>query len=166
VADEIRDALGPTTGLQVKTTPQAVAAAHGIVRDGLARLRQISTLLLIAAAVAIAVAMIATIRDRRPQLAAYAIEGWSRAALWRALMAETAIILLAGCLAGVAAGTYGHYLLGRWLEQTTSFPAPWSWSLGAMVPVCALLAGVALLVTAVPGYFAAQPRGRLAVDRY
>lgn len=165
VATEIRNALGPATGLQVKTTPQAVADAHGIVRDGLARLRQISTLLLIAAAIAIAVAMIATIRDRRPQLAAYAIEGWSRAALWRALMFETAMILLAGCLAGTAAGTYGHYLLGRWLEQTTSFPAPWSWSPEAMLPVCALLAGVALLITAVPGWFAAQPRGRLAIDR-
>ena len=110
--------------------------------------------------------MIATIRDRRPQLAAYAIEGWSRAALWRALMVETAMILLAGCVAGAAAGTYGHYLGGRWLEQTTSFPAPWSWSPGAMLPVCALLAGVALLITAVPGYFAAQPRGRLAIDRH
>jgi putative ABC transport system permease protein len=165
VADEIRASLGPATGLQVKTTPQAVADARGIVRDGLARLRQISTLLLIAAAVAIAAAMITTIRDRRPQLAAYAIEGWSRAALWRALMAETAIILLAGCVAGAAAGTYGHYLGGRWLEQTTSFPAPWSWSPGSILPVCALLAGVALLVTAVPGYFAAHPRGRLALDR-
>lgn len=165
VAAEIRTALGPSTGLEVKTTPQAVADAAGIVRDGLARLRQISTLLLIAAAMAIAVAMVATIRDRRPQLAAYAIEGWSRAALWRALMAETAMILLAGCLAGAAAGTYGHYLGGRWLERTTSFPAPWSWSPGAVLPVCALLAGVALLVTAVPGWFAAQPRGRLAIER-
>jgi putative ABC transport system permease protein len=165
VAGAIQTALGPTTGLEVKTTPQAVTDAAGIVRDGLARLRQISTLLLIAAAAAIAVAMIATIRDRRPQLAAYAIEGWSRAALWRALMAETAMILLAGCLAGAAAGTYGHYLGGRWLERTTSFPAPWSWSPGAVLPVCALLAGVALLVTAVPGWFAAQPRGRLAIER-
>jgi putative ABC transport system permease protein len=165
VADEIRAVLGPATGLEVKTSPEAVADARGIVRDGLARLQQISTLVLIAAAIAIAVAMIATIRDRRPQLAAYAIEGWSRAALWRALMAETAMILLAGCVAGAAAGTYGHYLGGRWLQQTTSFPAPWSWSLGAVLPVCALLAGVALLITAVPGYFAAQPRGRLAIDR-
>jgi putative ABC transport system permease protein len=165
VVDEIRTALGPGSGLEVKTAPQAVEDARGIVRDGLARLRQISTLLLIAAAVAIAVAMTATIRDRRPQLAAYAIEGWSRAALWRALMAETAMILLAGCLAGAVAGTYGHYLGGRWLEQTTSFPAPWSWSPIAVLPVCALLAGVALLVTAVPGYFAAQPRARLAIDR-
>jgi putative ABC transport system permease protein len=165
VAGEIRASLGPATGLEVKTTPQAVADARGIVRDGLARLRQISTLLLIAAAIAIAVAMVATIRDRRPQLAAYAIEGWSRAALWRALMAETAIILLAGCVAGAAAGTYGHYLGGRWLERTTSFPAPWSWSPASILPVCALLAGVALLVTAVPGYFAAHPRGRLALDR-
>jgi putative ABC transport system permease protein len=165
VASEIRATLGPSTGLEVKTTPQAVADAAGIVRDGLARLRQISTLLLIAAAAAIAVAMIATIRDRRPQLAAYAIEGWSRAALWRALMAETAMILLAGCLAGVAAGTYGHYLGGRWLQQTTSFPAPWSWSPGAVLPVCLLLAGVALLVTAVPGWFAARPGGRLAIER-
>jgi putative ABC transport system permease protein len=165
VADEIRAALGPATGLQVKTTPQAVADARGIVRDGLARLQQISTLLLIAAAIAIAVAMIATIRDRRPQLAAYAIEGWTRAELWRALMAETAILLLAGCLAGAAAGTYGHYLGGRWLERTTSFPAPWSWSFASILPVCALIAGVALLVTAAPGYFAAQPRARLALDR-
>jgi putative ABC transport system permease protein len=165
VVARIRALLGPASGLDVKTTPQAVVDARGIVRDGLARLRQISTLLLIAAAVAIAVAMTATIRDRRPQLAAYAIEGWSRAALWCALMAETAMILLAGCLAGALAGIYGHYLGGRWLEQTTSFPAPWSWSLGAVVPVCALLAGVALLVTAVPGYFAAHPRARLAIDR-
>lgn len=165
VRDEIRAALGPATGLQVKTTPQAVADAHRIVRDGLARLGQISTLLLIAAAIAVAMAMSATIRERRPQLAAYAIEGWSRAALWRALMLETALILLAGCLAGAAAGTYGHYLLGRWLEQVTSFPSPWSWSPGAALPVCALLAGVALLVTALPGYLAAQPAGRLAVER-
>lgn len=165
VAHEIRAALGPATGLQVKTTPQAVADAHRIVSDGLARLGQISTLLLIAAAVATAVAMIATLRDRRPQLAAYAIEGWSRAALWRALMIETAMILLAGCLAGTLAGTYGHYLLCRWLQQVTSFPAPWSWAPSSILPVCALLSGVALLITAVPGYFAAHPRARLAVDR-
>lgn len=165
VAAEIRSALGPETGLQVKTTPQAISDAAGIVRDGLARLRQISALLLIAAAVAIAVAMVATIRDRRPQLAAFAIEGWSRAALWRALMAETAMILLAGCVAGAAAGTYGHYLGGRWLERTTSFPAPWSWSPQSLLPVCGLLAGIALLITAVPGFFAARPRGRLAFDR-
>lgn len=165
VRNEIRTRLGPASGLEVKTTPQAVAEAHGIVLDGLARLGQISILLLVAAAVAIAVAMTTTIRDRRPQLAAYAIEGWSRAALWRALMAETAMILLAGCIAGAAAGTGGHYLGGRWLEQTTSFPAPWSWSLLAVLPVCGLLAGVALFVTAVPGYFAAKPRARLAIDR-
>ncbi len=165
VAGEIRILLGPATGLQVKTTPQAVADAHQIVSDGLARLGQISTLLLIAAAIATAVAMTATIRDRRPQLAAYAIEGWNRTALWRALMIETAMILLAGCLAGTLAGTYGHYLLCRWLEQVTSFPAPWSWSPGSILPVCALLSGVALLITAVPGYFAAHPRARLAVDR-
>lgn len=165
VRDEIRAALGPGTGLQVQTTAESVKLAQGIVDDGLARLRQISTLLLIAAAVAIAVAMISTIRDRRPELAAYAIEGWSRGALWRALMAETAMILLAGCLAGVAAGTYGHYLGGRWLEQTTSFPAPWSWSPVSALPVSALLAGVALLVTALPGYLAAHPRARLAIER-
>ncbi len=165
VRDKIRAALGPTSGLDVRTTPQAIHDANAIVSDGLARLQQISTLLLTSAAIAIAVAMSATIRDRRPQLAAYAIEGWSRAALWRALMIETAIVLLAGCVAGAIGGTYGHYLGGRWLEQTTSFPAPWSWSLAAILPVCALIAGVALAVTAIPGFLAAQPRARLAIDR-
>ncbi|MFL5817140.1 MAG: FtsX-like permease family protein [Conexibacter sp.] len=165
VRDRIRAVLGATSGLDVRTTAQAIQDANAIVSDGLARLQQISTLLLTSAAIAIAVAMSATIRDRRPQLAAYAIEGWSRAALWRALMIETGIVLLAGCFAGAIAGTYGHYLGGRWLEQTTSFPAPWSWSLAAILPVCALIAGVALVVTAIPGFLAAQPRARLAIDR-
>jgi putative ABC transport system permease protein len=165
VRDEIRATLGPRTGLEVKTAADAVATGRQIVGEGLARLKQIETLLLIAAGVAIALAMAATIRERRPQLAAYAIEGWSRAALWRALMTETTMILIAGCIAGTVAGTYGHYLGGRWLERTTSFPAPWSWSPVTVLAVCALLAGVALLITAVPGYFAAQPGARLAVDR-
>jgi len=166
VRDEIRAALGPRTGLEVKTTADAVAAGRKIVADGLASLKRIQTILLIAAGLAIALAMVATIRERRPQLAAYAIEGWARSALWRALMFETTMILLAGCIAGTTAGTYGHYLGGRWLEQTTSFPAPWSWSPVTVLAVSALLAGVALLVTAIPGYFAARPHGRLAVDRH
>jgi hypothetical protein len=33
------------------------------------------------------------------------------------------------------------------------------------VPACALLVGVALLVTALPGYLAAHPRGWVAIDR-
>ena len=47
VRDKIRAALGPTSGLDVRTTPQAIQDANAIVSDGLARLQQISTLLLI-----------------------------------------------------------------------------------------------------------------------
>jgi putative ABC transport system permease protein len=154
--------LGPASGLQAQTAAERLAGANAVADAGLARLRQIAAMLRLAAAVAIAIAMAAAISERRPQLAAVAMAGWSRLAIWRALMLETALILLAGCLAGVATGTLGHLLLGRWLQETTGYPAPWEWAPGQTLLACATIAVVALASTAIPGYLGSDPPPRMA----
>lgn len=157
VRDRIREALGPDSVLESQTSDERLRETVDIARAGLARLRQIAFVLIIAAAIAIAAAMIATIRDQRPQLAIGMTMGLTRLALWRAMLLETALILLAGCLVGVFAGIYGHYLGGRWLQLMTGYPAPWSWSIEQTVLICVTFAVVALGITAIPGYRSASP---------
>lgn len=165
VRDRVARLLGPASGLQAQTAAERLDHANAVARAGLARLRQIAAMLLLAAAVAIAVAMAAAIRERRPQLAAVAMAGWSRVAIWRALLLETAMILLAGCAAGVVTGTLGHLLLGRWLQETTGYPAPWSWSPGQTAFACATIAVVAIATTAIPGYLNSDPPPRMALGK-
>ena len=165
VRDRIARLLGPDGGLRAQTAGERLDHANAVADAGLARLRQIAAMLLLAAAAAIAIAMAAAIRERRPQLAAVVMAGWSRFAIWRALLLETALILLAGCLAGVVTGTLGHLLLSRWLQQTTGYPAPWSWSAGQTAVACATVAVIALATTAIPGYLGSDPSPRLALGK-
>lgn len=163
--DRLRQALGPTSAFEPQTSDQRLVETVDIARAGLSRLRQIAVSLIIAAAIAIAAAMIASIRDQRAQLAASATLGLERSTLWRAMMIESSLVLLAGSLAGVAAGSFGHYLGGRWLQLTTGYPAPWSWAIDQMLVTTAIIVGVALAITAIPGYLNANPPARLALER-
>lgn len=71
----IQRALGPNIALQAQTTHERELHANALARAGLARLSQISTLLLIAAALAMAAAMSTAIWQRRPALAQLQIQG-------------------------------------------------------------------------------------------
>src|SRR5690606_38195027 len=102
--------------------------------DGLRRLEQVSVLLLVAAAVALAAAIGAALWQRRAAFVDY----------WTALLIESGIVLGTGCVVGVVVGAYGHFLLGRWLRLTTGFPAPFEPSLLAALATVALVAIAAL----------------------
>ena len=67
-------------------------------RQGLQALSEIATLLLIAAALAVASALSAAIWQRRARLASLKIQGYDTAQLWRALLLESAIVLGVGCV--------------------------------------------------------------------
>ena len=95
-------------------------------RQGLSRLSQISTLVLIAAALAMAGAMGAMIWQRRPQLAYIKRQGYTRGVLWRALLCESALLLVAGCSIGAVFGLYGQLLLSHALASVTGFPIVFS----------------------------------------
>lgn len=162
--DAIAAALGPSVALQVQTTDERREHANALARAGLARLSQISTLLLIAAALAMAAAMGTAILQRRPVLAQLRIEGARSRRLRRALLLEAAIVLLAACVTGAITGLYGHFLLDRWLAITTGYPAPYSPVIANAALTCTAVCAAALLATLFFGDRASKAPTRLALD--
>jgi putative ABC transport system permease protein len=151
----IRQALGATTGLRVQTSEERIAEVEGIARQGLSILNDISNLLLLISALALAAALSTTIYQRRGRLASLKAQGFDRPQLWRGVLIESAVVLGIGCLDGAVLGLYGHALADHYLRASTSFPAPFS--IGALQIVLTLLivGGVSLAVIAIPGYSAA-----------
>ncbi len=144
----VRAALGPRQGLWVQTRAQREAQFDGSARQALRTLGEISTLLLIAAALAVAFALSAAIWQRRTRLASLKTQGFKSGQLWRALLLESAIVLSVGCGAGAILGIYGHVLAGRWLKLTTGFPAPFALGEVDLVLTVGLVGGLALIVVA------------------
>ncbi len=158
VSREVRAALGPGTGLQVQTQVQRERLHYAQAAQGLSRLTQIRTLVLIAAVLAMAAAMGAMIWQRRARLADMKVDGFARIVLWRALLWESVILLGAGCSIGALFGLYGQLVLSRALSRVNGFPVIESSPLPAAVGSFALITVVAVAIVAVPGYAAARVR--------
>jgi putative ABC transport system permease protein len=158
VSAEIHRALGTSSGLAVETAAQRDVRQRTASRQGLERLGQISTLVLIAGAMAIAAAMSAMISQRRPQLARMKLEGFPTRGLWRALILESALLLGAGCSIGALFGVYGQLVLSHDLLEVTGFPVIYSVAALDALGSFALVAGAAAAIVAVPGYRAASVR--------
>jgi putative ABC transport system permease protein len=149
-------ALSGREGLGVQTRQERERQYDANARQGLTALSEISNLLLVAAAFAVAAALSATIWQRRPRLASLKIQGYETGQLWRALLLESATVLGVGCAVGALAGVCGHALASRWLRLKTGFPAPFALGLGHVAFTLALLAVIALAVVALPGLAAAR----------
>jgi putative ABC transport system permease protein len=157
-------AIGNRPGLGVQTFRERRSQYASDSRQGLYALSEISTLLLIAAALAVASALSAAIWQRRGRLASLKIQGYDTAQLWRALLLESTIVLGVGCVNGAVAGIYGHALASRWLRLETDFPAPFGLGLGRVLLTLALLAVIALAVIALPGLAAARAPARASLQ--
>lgn len=156
----VERSLGTGSGLTVQTQEERRAQYAALSRQGLTSLSQISVLLLVAAAIAIASALGAAIWERRPRLAALKIQGFDHRQLWRALLIEGGIVLTVGCTLGAALGILGHAFANRYLETTTGFPAPFSIGGGSLLLPLGLVVGIALAIYVLPGWAASkvQPR--------
>lgn len=161
---EIKHALGPDSALTVVTSTGRERSFRATSRQGLARLTQISTLVLIAGILAMAAAMGAMIWQRRPQLADMKVDGFDRRVLWRALLIESGLLLGAGCSIGALFGVYGQLLLSHALASVTGFPV--IFSIGALVALSSflLVTAVAVAIVAVPGYIAARVRPGISLQ--
>jgi putative ABC transport system permease protein len=142
--------------VRVQTQHERIAQYDEFGRQGVARLSQISDLLLVAAALAVACALAAMVWQRRPRIAALKIQGARRGQLWRAILFETGVLVSVGCVVGAVLGIYGHLLAGRFLRETTGFAAPFALGAEQLLIATALVAGVAMVMSAVPGYAAAN----------
>jgi putative ABC transport system permease protein len=164
VAAAVRRELGPRSALVVQTAAERARSAGQSARAGLSRLGQIAILLLVGAALAMAAAMSAAIWQRRASLAALRLQSVRPGQLWTVLLAESAMVLGAGCATGALAAVYGQFLIDRYLRLTTGFAAPFKL---AGLPAIEAFAGVmamALLAIAIPGWLAARAPARLGLQ--
>lgn len=156
VKAEIARALGPNSGLAVQTAQEREGVWKTISHQGLARLTEIASLVLGAAIVAMAGVIGSMLWQRRDRIASIRRQGFTRSEGWRILFLESAILLVTGCSIGAVFGLYGQLLLSHALTSVTDFPLVVS--LGPLIALTsvATVSVSALVIVAVPGYFAAR----------
>jgi putative ABC transport system permease protein len=155
VADEIRRVLGPSSGLSVQSAQAHAAEQNALSRQGLQRLTQIATLILVVAVLAMAAAIGNMVWQRRPRLAKLKLEGFPRGELWRTILIESVLLLAVGCLTGAVFGLYGQQLLDRALANVINFPVVYSVALLSALVSLAIVTAAAAAIVAIPGYLAA-----------
>jgi putative ABC transport system permease protein len=158
VGREIRQALGPTSGLSVQTARQHEQRQLQASHRGLGRLTQIAVLVLIAGVLAMTISMGTLIWQRRRRFAHMRVQGFRREVLWFALIWESALLLGTGCLAGAAFGVYGQLLLSHALLVVTGFPVVFSARIPVAIASFVVVTAVAAAMVAIPGYRTAGVR--------
>jgi putative ABC transport system permease protein len=164
VRHAVEGLLGTGSALTVQTSGERAAQADALARQGLSRMSQITLLLKVAAALAMAAAMGAGIWQRRSSLASLRINSFSPWQLRGVLTCESLLVLGTGTLTGAIAGIYGHLLIDRFLRLTTGFPAPFAIEGIYTVQTILLIVIGALLALTIPGYVASQVPPQLALQ--
>jgi putative ABC transport system permease protein len=154
VRQEIERALGPRTGLAVQTAAQHAGRQNTLSRQGLTRLTQIATLILIVAVLAMAAAMANMVWQRRPRLAKLKLEGFPVGELWRTIILESVLLVGVGCITGAVFGLYGQQLLDRALANVIGFPVVYSFGGLVALSSLAIVTVASVVIVALPGYLA------------
>jgi putative ABC transport system permease protein len=158
VRREVREALGPTS-LTVQTARQREEHQRATSRQGLSRLSQISTLVLIAAILAMAAAIGNMIWQRRQRLLGLKLDGFDDLAVWRTLLLESALLVGSGCAIGAIFGLYGQLLGSHAVLKVTGFPVVFVFDAVGAISSFALMTTGAVAIIAIPGYLLARARG-------
>ncbi len=158
---QIIRALGADSGLAVQTAAEREAQWARLSGQGLARLTQISTIVLIAAILAMALVMTSLIWQRRERIGYLKRTGATKRLLWLSLFFESAVLLGSGCLIGAAFGLYGQLVISHALTAVTGFPI--TISVGVLIAIFSFLivSATALAIVAVPGYLATRVRATM-----
>ena len=154
-------ALGPSSALRVETRAARSTRQQTVIGSGLSRLRQVASLTLFAAILAMAAAMAGLLWQRRPTVARQKLDGHTTGVMWRSLLTESAVLFGTGCLAGALFGLLGQVLFSRGLETISGFPVEVGVRLGIAAISLALVTGAALVVVAIPGYLVARVKPSL-----
>ena len=152
VRREIQSAIGPSSGLSVETSSQRDALQQTASRQGLGRLNQIASLVLLAGLLATVTAMGAMIWQRRRRFARLKVQGYVTGVLWAALICESASLLIVGCLMGAVFGIYGQLLLSHALLSVTGMPVIFSSRVVTAIGSFLLVSVAGAIIVAVPGH--------------
>jgi putative ABC transport system permease protein len=164
VRSSIAHALGPASGLEVSTASTRATEIDTLAGAGLSRLGEISTLLSIAAILALATALTSAIWQRRVSLAELRLSGVRPARLRAILLLEATLLLSAGCLTGAVMGIYGQAMIDSYLRDVTGFPLATLTAGLRPLEVLALVIVTVLALVALPGWLAARVSPTLALE--
>ena len=152
LAHEIRTALGPASGAEVVSASERQSHIDKLTGEGLSQLGIVSLLLVIAAILALAAALTSAIYQRRPALAGLRLSGAPAGRLRRILLAESALMLAAGCATGALAGFYGQFVIDAYLQHVTGFPVASPSTSARPLLILALVLVAALALVAFPAW--------------
>ena len=160
---EIRHALGPGSGAEVASSASRQADIDRLTSEGLGQLGIISTLLVIAAVLALAAALASSINQRRGGLASLRLSGAPPARLRRIMLTEASLMLAAGCATGALLGVAGQFIIDAYLRHVTGFPVA-AVAVGARpIEILAIVLAAALAAAAIPGWLASRVAPALAL---
>jgi putative ABC transport system permease protein len=162
--NEIDTALGPGSGLEVSTAQAREAKINALTGEGLGQLGEISMLLMLAAILALAAALASAISQRRVSLSGLRLEGAPPQRLRRILVSESALMLLAGGVAGVVAGVCGQVVIDSYLVHITGFPVATIGTEWRPILILGLVVAIALAIVAIPGWSASRVSPALALE--
>jgi putative ABC transport system permease protein len=160
----IERTLGPMSGIEALTPDVRAARTSAVAREGLSKLNEISTLLLLAAILAVATALTSAIWQRRASLAGLRLSGAEPHRLWRILLTEAILMLAAACLTGALAGIYGQIVIDSYLRHVTGFPVAGIAAGWRPLEIFALVVAIVLVIVAVPGWLASRVPPKLALE--
>ncbi|MFZ2113991.1 MAG: FtsX-like permease family protein, partial [Solirubrobacteraceae bacterium] len=140
------------------------ASIDALIGEGLSRLAEISTLLLLAATIAMAAALSSAIWQRRVSLATLRLSGVRPARIRMILVVESALMLGAGCITGVLAGLYGQLAIDAYLRHVTGFPVASLSASPRPVAILALVIAAVLAIVALPAWLASRVSPTLALN--
>lgn len=158
----IEAVLGAGSGLRVTSASAREASVDTLTSEGLAQLDEISTLLLLAAVLAMAAALSSAVWQRRASLASLRLSGARPRRLRLMLLCESALMLSAGALTGALAGAYGQLVIDAYLAHVTGFPVARFGASLRPLEILALTIAVVLAIAAVPGWLASRVSPTLA----
>jgi putative ABC transport system permease protein len=159
----IEAALGPNSGLEVSLAATRATRIEALASEGLGQLREISTMLLLAAIVAMVAALASSVWQRRSGLAGLRLFGATSASLQGILLIEATLMLSAGCITGALAGAYGQVVIDAFLRDVTGFPLASPTAGVRPLEILLLVLAAALALGAIPGWMAARVRPVLAL---
>lgn len=152
------------SGLEAIGARSRESRQRALTREGLSQLSEIATLMLIAAALAVAAVIGAMIWQRRPQLAKLKLEGFSPGLLWRTIVLESILLVGVGSLSGGVLALLGQRLLDQALRHVVNYPVVISLGVVPMLESIALVTSAAVAIVSVPGLFAVRVPASAAME--
>jgi putative ABC transport system permease protein len=117
--EAVEQVLPASAALHVQSGAERRAEVSAVLGSTLARLSATTIVVLIATIVSVITLMASAIWQRRGRLDSLMALGLSSSQFARLVSYESGLMLISGCLIGVAAGLLGQYLIDGWLHATT-----------------------------------------------